>query len=240
MRRALPPLLLAALLIAGCNSPERESSQGAIDGTNRGLLVGTVLEQIPAPPYLYLRLKTRTGEVWAAVSAASVETGSEVTVTSPMLMKAFESTSLKRTFDEIYFGALAPGGVAGGASGANPHAGVTSGAMPIDVGQVPKAEGADARTVAEAWAQREALDGRTVTIRGVVVKVNEGVMGKNWIHLQDGSGDAGRGTNDITVTTLDRAAVGETIVITGTVRTDRDLGAGYVYRVLVEEGRVKR
>jgi len=105
---------------------------------------------------------------------------------------------------------------------------------------VEKATGADARTVAELWAQKARLEGKAVTIRGVVVKVNDGVMGKNWIHLQDGSGDAKQGTNDITVTSMDRAAKGETVTITGTVRTNRDFGSGYAYPVMVEDAKIVR
>jgi VCBS repeat-containing protein len=80
--------------------------------------------------------------------------------------------------------------------------------------------------------------GKTVSIRGTVVKYNEGVMGKNWIHLQDGSGDAKLGTNDITVTSLDGAAMSGTITIQGTVRTNKDFGAGYSYAVIVEDAKV--
>jgi VCBS repeat-containing protein len=65
-------------------------------------------------------------------------------------------------------------------------------------------------------------------------------MGKNWIHLQDGSGDAKQGTNDITVTSLDGAARGETITIKGIVRTNKDFGAGYSYAVIVEDAKVVR
>jgi hypothetical protein len=103
---------------------------------------------------------------------------------------------------------------------------------------VEKAAGADARTVEEAWAQLAALEGKAVTIRGTVVKFNGGVMGKNWIHLQDGSGDAAKGTNDITVTSMDEAAVGQTITVRGTVHTNKDFGAGYKYAIIVEEAKI--
>ena len=106
------------------------------------------------------------------------------------------------------------------------------------VGTVEKASGADARTVAETWAQKAALVGKTVVIRGTVVKYNENVMGKNWIHLQDGSGTVALGNNDITVTSLDGAAKGATITIKGTVRTNKDFGAGYSYAVIVEDAKV--
>jgi hypothetical protein len=110
----------------------------------------------------------------------------------------------------------------------------------MDVGKVEKATGPDARTVAQLWTEKSNLVGKSVTIRGVVVKATNGVMGKNWIHLQDGSGDAKLGSNDITVTSLDRAATGETVTITGIVRTGKDFGAGYSYAVMVEDAKVAK
>ena len=108
----------------------------------------------------------------------------------------------------------------------------------VNVGKVEKASGPDARTIAQLWSEKKSLVGKTVTVRGVVVKATNGVMGKNWIHLQDGSGDAKLGSNDLTVTSVDQAAVGETITITGTVRTDKDFGAGYAYAVIVEDAKI--
>ena len=154
-----------------------------------------------------------------------------------MLMTNFESKTLKRTFDEVYFGTLTAADAAAGVAAASQGAG-TPPVVQANVGKVEKATGADARTVAEVWVQKAALVGKTVTIRGTVVKYNDGVMGKNWIHLQDGSGDAKLGTNDITVTSLDGAAKGQTITITGTVRADKDFGAGYAYAIIVENAKV--
>ena len=71
------------------------------------------------------------------------------------------------------------------------------------------------------------------------MKYNSGIMGRNWIHLQDGSGDAGAGTNDILVTSSDTTTVGEIILIEGTVATNKDFGSGYSYAIIVEEARVK-
>jgi hypothetical protein len=117
----------------------------------------------------------------------------------------------------------------------------TAGAPPApdaQVAPVAKATGADARTIAELWAKKDRLANTVVSVRGTVVKYNAAVMGKNWIHLQDGSGDAATGTHDITVTTLDAVTVGATVTITGTVRLNRDVGAGYTYAVLVEDAKV--
>ncbi len=240
MRNALFLLLAAAVL--GCqpkapeSTPDQAGSAEAV-AADAGL-TGTVLEKIAAPPYVYLRIQTAQGEVWAAVSEAPVETGATVTVANAMLMQAFESKSLNRTFDQIWFGTLAADGMPAGGAGDDPHAGLSRPTASVPAGRVARATGADARTVAEIWAQKDDLDGRTVTVSGMVVKSNEGVMGKNWLHLQDGSGQAGDGTNDITVTTTDRAAKGATVTVKGTVRTNRDFGAGYTYKVIIEDAKV--
>jgi hypothetical protein len=246
MRRARSLLLLATVVV-GCYSKTPESANIPLSQSSAAAaapaaptdgLTGPVLEHLAAPPYVYLRVKTSKGEVWAAVPETKIENGTKVTVFNPMLMTKFESKSLKRTFDEVYFGTLtagdaAPAGTAGGAP-----AGMLQSAPPVNVGKVEKASGADARTVAEVWAQKASLVGKTVIIRGTVVKYNEAVMGKNWIHLQDGSGDAKLGTNDITATSLDATAKGATITITGIVRADKDFGSGYSYAIIVEEAKV--
>jgi predicted small lipoprotein YifL len=239
MRRAVPLLLLVAT-VAGCGpkAPEApampQAQQAQPDAPQLATLTGPVLEQLAASPYIYLRIKTPTGETWAAVPEAKIENGATVTILNPMMMAGFESKTLKRTFDAIYFGTLS-GGTTPAGSGA-----MGAAAPVVVVDKVEKARGADARTVAESWAQREQLSGKTVTIRGVVVKYNEGVMGRNWIHLQDGSGDATKGTNDITVTSMDGVVMGATITITGTVRINKDFGAGYSYAVIVEDAKVAK
>lgn len=237
-------LALLALFTLACSKGEDEGRipSGAASATptvaTDGTLTGTLLEQIDAEPYSYLRLKTASGDVWAAVIQAPLTLGTPVTVSNVMLMEQFESKSLKRTFDRIYFGALgAPDAASAGDSAAPVSVGAPS-TPAAQISPVEKARGADARTIEELWAQKDALSGKTVTIRGVVVKYNPGVMGKNWIHLQDGSGNAMQRTHDITVTTLEAAALDATITITGTVRLNRDFGAGYVYPLIVEDAKV--
>ncbi|WP_257305952.1 hypothetical protein [Geothrix campi] len=246
MRSALPVLLIAAAII-GCNSnksqapvvaaPVQGQAAAPTAAPSTGLSVsGKLLERIAATPYSYLRIQTAQGEIWAAVPETKVEKGAEVTVTGAMIMRDFESKTLKRTFAEIYFGTLAGSGPAA-APASDPHASASQPAA-VEVGKVEKASGADARTVAEVWAQKGSLKGKTVTVRGKVVKYNAGIMGKNWLHLQDGSGDAKAGTNDITVTSNDGAAKGDTVTVTGVVRTDKDFGSGYSYAVLVEDAKL--
>jgi hypothetical protein len=122
---------------------------------------------------------------------------------------------------------------------AQQHAGISSAPDPGKV-DVPKAEGADARRVAEVFAQKAQLADKSVTIRGKVVKFTPGVMGRNWIHLRDGSGTPEAKDHDITVTTNDGAAIGDVVVVKGKVGVGRDFGMGYSYPVLIEEAKVTK
>ncbi len=252
MRNALPLTLLALAVSLGCQSKKSDAivaapTSGVMPAASAPSagpgISGKVLERIDAAPYCYLRLKTAKGEVWVAVPEAKIEKGTEVTVANPMLMNNFESKTLNRTFAEVFFGTLAPAGgdmaAAPAAPAGTPPSKIgTPAPAPMEVGKVDKATGADAQTVADVWAKKGNLKEKTVTIRGKVVKYNPGVMGKNWLHLQDGSGDAGKGTHDITVTSQDPAAKGDVVTIKGVVRLDKDFGAGYTYAVIVEDAKV--
>ena len=131
-------------------------------------------------------------------------------------------------------GAAMPAGIAA------QHAAAATGGEVAEKISVPKADGPDARTVAEVWAQRSALKGKAVTVRGKVVKYNSGIMGKNWIPLRDGSGTPEKMDHDLTVTTSDAAAKGDVVVVKGVVAVDRDFGAGYTYPVIVEGAKVSK
>nr|WP_296750034.1 hypothetical protein [Thioalkalivibrio sp.] len=94
------------------------------------------------------------------------------------------------------------------------------------------------KTVKELHEERVALEGKQVTIQGEVVKVNAGVMQRNFMHIQDGSGDALDETNNLVITTQDHAAVGDKVRVTGTVVVDQDFGFGYHYPLLIEQASV--
>jgi hypothetical protein len=123
----------------------------------------------------------------------------------------------------------------------SPHGAGGKMASPVDLGsiKVAKAVGANARTVEEIVAKRAELKDQPVLVRGKVVKFNPEIMGKNWVHLRDGSGNAADGSNDILVTTQASTKVGDVVTVQGTVRTDKDFGSGYSYQVLIEEATIK-
>lgn len=226
-------------------------------------IAGTVLETISTTGYTYLRLKTAAGEQWAAISGAQVAVGSAVTVAVSMRADNFQSKSLNRTFERLYMGSLAPAGAAAppqsaaagpllsshqaagpaAAAGAMPPGHPALGADRSVAGPeqpLPRAEGERGRTVAEVWKQRAELKDAQVAVRGRVVKFMPAIMGKNWLHLRDGSGSSATGDDDVTVTTAATVAVGDIVVVTGTVRVDRDFGSGYSYPVLIEDATVAR
>jgi hypothetical protein len=217
-------------------------------------LKGEVLEVKDVPGYTYLRLKTAAGETWAAVTTAGVKTGTTVSIVNPTTMQNFQSKVLNRQFDRIVFGSL-DGPAAGAASMAlkgapttaavspdlqmRPMAPATAAPAPV-VAKLAKASGPEGRSVAEVVQTRTALKDKTVLVRGQVVKVNAGIMGKNWLHLQDGSGSAKDGSNDVLVTSSELAKVGDIVQARGTVRTDVTLGQGYAYAVLIEGATLRK
>lgn len=104
--------------------------------------------------------------------------------------------------------------------------------------KVEKAAGENAYTVAELFIDNTKLDGKTVRVQGKVVKFSPQIMGRNWIHLQDGSGDPLKNTHDLVVTTtLEPPKDQEIITIEGIVRAKKDFGAGYKYEVMIEEAK---
>ena len=147
----------------------------------------------------------------------------------------------KRVVLYVSIAALVAGGEAlafgnmpgGGAEGAKAPAS----SEPI---KVEKATGKDAYTVSELYEKSGTLDKKGITVRGKIVKVSKGIMGKNWIHLQDGTGDSGKGTHDLVVTTaMDAAAVGDAVTVKGTIYKDKDFGSGYKYAVIMEEATIQ-
>ena len=193
---------------------------------------GQVLEVKDVQSYTYLRLKTKEGEVWAAVRTAPVKPGDKVTIDNVTVMNNFESKSLNKTFSTIVFGNLVGAGNSKGLPPGHPR---ISSAVSTEVVKVPKAVGANAQTVEAVNIRRAELKDQVVRVRGKVVKYAPGIMGKNWIHLRDGTGSVASNTNDIVVTTTSETKTGDVVTARGTVQTDKDFGSGYAYKVLIEE-----
>jgi hypothetical protein len=207
-------------------------------------LSGKVVETMNAGGYTYLFLEKNGKKVWAAIPATEVKVGQEMTLQPGVEMKMFTSKTLNRTFDSILFsgGPLSKPSQAAGNKPENPQhgAGASAAAKPAEKISVEKATGPDAYTVSEVHEKIAALNEKTAVVKGKVVKVSGGIMGKNWIHLQDGTGDASLGTNKLVTTSEELPTVGDIVTLKGTVYQDKDFGAGYKYHVIMEKASIQR
>jgi hypothetical protein len=105
---------------------------------------------------------------------------------------------------------------------------------------VKPAKGKDAHTVADCFAKSTELDNKTVEVKGKVMKVSKGIMARNWVHIQDGTGSAAMKNNNLVVTMQEVPKVGDVITISGTLHKNKDFGSGYKYNVIVEQATIKK
>jgi hypothetical protein len=203
---------------------------------------GKVVETMNAANYTYVLLDTGTNKVWVAALAFQVKVGDSAAVAQTMPMPNYHSKTLNRDFDVVYF---ATGVVVNGVrptTGAEMH-GLPKNHPPIssaatapkvDLTGIKKAVGG--KTVAEICGSKAKLGGQQVKVRGKVVKYNANIMGKNWLHIRDGTGS--EGSNDLVVTTAAEVKVGDTVLVSGAVYLNKDFGAGYKYAVIIEDAKI--
>ena len=223
------PAAVAPIAAAAFAAPEAPAAGEVIRGK--------VTEKIDVASYSYLKVSGAAGEVWTAVPTTTKGVGDVVAVSGAMWMENFKSSTLQRTWPKIAFGVLqgepAPAAPRPAPSGAG--GGMLADAVAV---KVSRAAGPQGRTIADIYAHSAQLKDRPISVHGKVVKATNGVMGKNWLHLRDGTGEGA--TADLTVASDQTAGVGDTVLVAGVVHLDRDLGSGYHYDVLVEDARVKK
>lgn len=257
------PLVLAATLltltpvIARCEQPAAASAPAtppakesgnmmkmtggtpdvAKPAEERAPISGKVLQSIKGGGYTYVLLKKKGSDeqVWLAMPAMPIIVGKEMTFGAGLPMHDFQSKALNRTFETIYFspGPLAQQGKKEAKTSSENKGSAAPGKISVE-----KATGPNAYRVAELFRDKDKLNKKKVVVRGKVVKVATGIMNRNWIHIQDGSGSAKKGTNDLVVTSDSLPAEGEVITVTGTLAKDRDFGSNYRYKVIVEKAEI--
>jgi len=216
-------------------SGNASSPHAGHDFGQMGSYAGTVVETMNAGGYTYVFVDTGAEKIWAAGPETIVSVGDKVSFAPGMIMTDFRSESLDRTFESVQFvDAINTGESAVMMPSGHPPIASPPGAADEDYSGIDVPSGG--KSIADIYAQRDQLVGKTVVVRGKVVKFTGGVMGKNWIHLKDGTG--GDGTNDLTVTSDGIAKVGDVITVTGQVGTDKDFGFGYEYDVIIEDADV--
>ena len=209
-------------------------------------LAGKVLETMDSGGYTYLYLEKKNGEkVWVAALATPVKVGSQVSFKGGNEMLNFESKSLKRTFDKIIFaeGAMTDNS----AKDATTYKGksTTGGSKAAAAGKdgkisVSKATGVNAYTVEEIFSNSTKLNKKKVVVKGKVVKVSARIMGLNWIHIQDGTGNQAKKNHNLVCTSKEIADVDDVVTISGILAKDKDFGGGYKYTAIVEESTIKK
>ena len=219
---------------------------------------GKVAETMDASGYTYVRLDDGSGkEIWAAVPKAELKVGEEIALQGGSVMENFNSKTLNKTFEKIIFATgvsrggeaevAAPGGTAGGSfgdavkqGGAEASGGSAGNVVPFADLKVEKAAGPDGHGVGEVFEKGAALDKQKVAVKGQVVKVSKNIMGKNWLHIQDGTGDPNKNTHDLVVTTMDVAEKGDIVTVEGPAVANKDFGSGYKYDIIVEDAKVTK
>jgi hypothetical protein len=244
VRLFVTALLLTTLVGCQSNGGSEETASSSVPvqaaPTTTDYHSGTVVETMDAGGYTYVQVDTGSEKIWAAGPQQEMAVGAEVKISKAMPMADFYSETLERKFDTLYF--VNEFGGHEHPAMSNPHGGsMGAGEMPGTAKAAPgeidfsDIEAAD-QTVAMIYEQKNEFAGQPVRVRGKVVKALSGIMGTNWLHIQDGTGD-GPG-NDLTVTSATTAPVGAVVLVEGVLSVDRDFGSGYRYEVIVEDATV--
>lgn len=229
--KQLLTLFLILILGQACNNSK---STDNIDQKDLNQIM--VEEVLQTSQYTYIRSIKDGQNQWFAIPAMQVKTGSEYYYKGGLEMKDFESKELNRVFDniillvEIY--KANSQGQQPQSDGNITHSGtVKSGKADVSI-ETPKG----GISIADLMKKKKSYKNKVVKVKGMVTKFNPAIMGKNWIHLQDGTEHEGR--FDLTITTDEEVKTGEIVTFEGVIALDQDLGFGYFYEVLMEEAKI--
>ena len=213
---------------------------GDNDETLPDKIAGAVIQTLAAGRYVYLEIAAGTGTVWVAAPSSPVKKGDSISCRPQLLMEKYESPSLKRVFERVYFVGSLDNRSGAMAMPSNhpaieaPHAGHGSGLATnaaVTGEGVARAEGGV--TIAELAAQRDKLADTEVLLRAKVVRYNADILDANWLRVADASGK-----RDLVVTTKAEAKPGDTVLIRGKLERDVDLGSGYAYDIIIRDANI--
>jgi hypothetical protein len=198
---------------------------------------GKITDIIDASGYTYAEVDTGKQKVWAAGPVTPLKIGDVIAFSTGMPMENFHSKSMNRDFPIIYFVSFfitdTPNQTSKAASMVSSHSQVKQKLAAKPVEGINKVEGGN--TIAEIYTQKQKLNGKKIRVRGQVTKFTAEVMGKNWLHIRDGSTH-----DDLTVTTDSMAAINDVVIIEGKLELDKDYSYGYVYSVIIEDARITK
>jgi len=227
-------ILLSIILLTGFIACESTSEKKNFRLTNPNLKEVVVKEVTQTTSYTYLKLNEDGEEYWGAIPRnEEIKVGNTYYFDSFMEMKDFPSRELEKTFDNIYFiQEIKPEPFA-----ANQPALEKKGspkASDQEIEPMDPVEGGI--TLGTLFSDISKYQGETIKVHGIVVKYTEAVMGKNWVHIQDGTSSGDK--FDLTITTADACQIGDLVTFEGVIVLDKDFGYGYAYDVLMEDARL--
>lgn len=189
-------------------------------------------EALNTEKYTYVRVNENGESFWIAIPKSAVEIGATYYYKGGLLKKNFPSREHNRIFETIYL-------VSGISK--QPFGSAVDQAFPQkqDAEAIASPQNvkpaAGAIKIADIVGNLSKYDGKMVKVTGKCVKINPMIMGRNWIHIQDGSAN----NFDLTVTTAENVSLGDVVTMEGTIAVNKDFGAGYKYNVIMEWATVK-
>ena len=245
--RSLFVILILLVGFSGCVKKNKVPT--AQTAANPAMHEVKVEEVIQTSNYTYLKVSDNGAENWIAVNRQEAAVGEVYYYEQALEMKNFNSKELKRTFETIYFvqgiskepiaaapasgmGGMGEMGKMGGSMAAS-HTSKSAETAKEGISVAPAEGGV---SIGELYKNRANYGGKIIKVKGQVVKINEEVMGKNWIHIQDGTKDGE--DFDLTITTLDGCKMDDVVTFEGIISLKKDFTHGYFYEVIMEDAKL--
>ena len=191
-----------------------------------------VKEILNTEKYSYLLVEEQGKEFWVAISKREVKQGGTYQYKGGLLKKNFFSREFNRVFETVYLVSNIWEKTERPGSALDEAATRIKGGQSLPNLEVEKIQpAAGAISLAELFANKESYQGKLVKITGKCIKINPMIMGRNWVHIQDGSGQ----DLELTVTTAEVLQLGDIVSVEGTITLDKDFGAGYRYDIIMEK-----
>ena len=226
-------IFITIITLVSCKDKAEYSkiNNSQIEATN-DLHKIVVKEMIDGGGYVYLNVDEDGNNYWMAIATMPIEVGNTYYYNGGMVMKDFVSKHLNKTFEFITF---AEGVRATEEKQVVADTHMHGNQMVEQVAITAKIEKAKGGiSLEELFKGKSSFDKKTIIVKGKVVKVNNGIMDKNWVHIEDGT--QFNKERDLTITTTEEVKEGDIVTFKGAIVLNKDFGAGYVYDIVLENG----
>lgn len=180
-----------------------------------------VKEFLHTDRYTYLHVTEHQDSFWIAVPRRAAAVGESYYYRGGLRTHNFHSKEFDRVFETIFLVSevvLLDNNGSPAVKSAEPEPGTAASEVKLS----------------DLYADPHQYEGKKIRVRGTCVKVNPMILNRNWVHIQDGSGDM-----ELTVTTAEDITVGSVVSLEGIIALDKDFGAGYHYDIILERAVLK-